>query len=92
MKKALGSYPKFGEKDIPYAVKVFEKEALKRTVMNKVGGLSNMLKNAEKPDGGEIEIMGMLDHPNICKAFIAFDYGTAIEGSIFVLMQIGDLG
>jgi serine/threonine protein kinase len=88
VKKALGAYPKFGEKDIPYAIKIFNKQQLKSTPFYKMEKLTNMLAKSDD----EITLQGKFDHPNVCKTFIAFDHGEHADGFIYLLMQIGDLG
>ena len=47
VKKALGAYPKFGEKDIPYAIKIFNKQQLKSTPFYKMDKLTNMLAKSD---------------------------------------------
>jgi hypothetical protein len=82
VKKAMGAYPRFGESDIPYAVKVYNKQMLKGMKYAKLTKLSDLLEKSEE----EIVLAGKFDHPNISKTFICFNEGDDRSGTLFTLM------
>ena len=69
-------------KNIPYAIKIFDKSLLKKIKINTMDGMSNMLVKTDS----EIKLQGMFKHPNIAKSFIAFDDKEDQDGSIYLLM------
>lgn len=92
--RAIGTYLNCFEDDgvtpekIPYAVKVFDRNELKRKQAPPTGNLKprTMLKMMED----ETEIVGMLKNPYINKAFFLFDNEKIPK--IYLVMQFADLG
>ena len=90
VKKALGEYCTGNpdDKNIPYAVKVFNKREMKGQMIMLPTGISNMLDSSEK----EIFLAGEMDHPNVSKTFSNFDTEPNPEGKFYLMIELGDLG
>ena len=78
----MGAYPEFGEENIPYAVKVYNKQMLKGMKYAKMQKLSDLLEKAEE----EIVLAGKFDHPNVAKTFICFNEGNDRSGKLYTLL------